>query len=360
MESMINSLREQHLNKTLAQLQAQADHYKDEITYYEDELKEQQAFLENKLKERERVLEELEAMESSHGIEAMGSSHRIDYARTKFEWTECLEAKMKNVFGIGNFRLCQEGVCNANMDGRDIVCVMPTGGGKSLTYQLPALLQQGCTVIISPMISSITDQILYLHELGVQAVKITSATSKEESFRITQRLTALADRKVTSSGDEEIKICYVTPEEIQSKTFVSLLQILDTTQQLARFVIEEAHCVLQLGQDFRPDYAKLHALRKFFPDVPIMALSATCPRNDLDNLSSTLGLGKVEDGENAPPQGTVYFTAPADEYESSLPRTFIIRVPDTDDEDMEDDEDDMEDDEDDMEKEGPTPGEEVQ
>ncbi|KNZ74262.1 ATP-dependent DNA helicase Q-like 2 [Termitomyces sp. J132] len=237
-------------------------------------------------------------------------SNGIDYTRKEFEWTKGLKAKMMDVFGIGNFRLCQEGVCNANMDGRDIVCVMPTGGGKSLTYQLPALLQPGCTVVISPLLSLITDQILHLQESGVQAVKITSATSKQESFEITQRLTALAGRKVTSR-DEEIKLCYVTPERIaKSKTFVSLLQKLDASQQLARFVIDEAHCVSQLGHDFRPDYAKLHVLRKLFPHVPIMALSATCPPKVLDNLISTLGLGKVEDGKNAPPRGTVYFTAP--------------------------------------------------
>lgn len=138
-------------------------------------------------------------------------------------------------------------VCNANMDGRDIVCVMPTGsvlhvilsgclayaycliigGGKSLTYQLPALLQPGCTLVISPLLSLINDQILHLKEAGsvfsslvyvlhisynqhfpVQAVKLTGTTSKTESYEITQRLTALASR--TAERGTEIKLCYVT------------------------------------------------------------------------------------------------------------------------------------------------------
>ncbi|KAG6881276.1 hypothetical protein C0993_002129, partial [Termitomyces sp. T159_Od127] len=148
-------------------------------------------------------------------------------------------------------------------------------------------------------------------------------TSKQESDQITRRLTALAGGYVRDR--EEIKLCYVTPEKIaKSKTFVSLLEKLAATQKLARFVIDEAHCVSTFGHDFRPDYTELSMLRKRFPLVPIMALSATCPPKVLDDLISTLGLKKVVNGSDAPSQGTVYFTAPL--YRGNLHYSVVPKV----------------------------------
>ncbi|KAF5380149.1 hypothetical protein D9615_006207 [Tricholomella constricta] len=297
--------RKQQLREQLAEFDA-------EIAKYEHEMRAMQVLVDHSRGERDKVLKELEMLHPSYSGKGKGKEKTgIDYGREEFEWTEGLKAKMRDVFKIKNFRLCQEGVCNANMDGRDIVCVMPTGGGKSLTYQLPALLQPGCSLVISPLISLITDQTLHLHEFGVHAVKLTGTTSKQESMEITQRLQALAARKVKSS--DEIKMCYVTPEKIaKSKTFLSLLQKLADASQLARIVIDEAHCVSQLGHDFRPDYQKLHTLRRLFPRVPIMALSATCPPKVLEDLIKTL---------DADAQGTVYFTAPL--YRKNLHYTIV-------------------------------------
>ncbi|KAF9226214.1 ATP-dependent DNA helicase [Gyrodon lividus] len=219
---------------------------------------------------------------------------------------------MKRVFGISSFRLCQQGVCNANMDGRDVVCVMPTGGGKSLTYQLPALLAPGCTLVISPLIALITDQILHLREAGaVEAAMLTGGTSKALANEIQQRLTAMASSRAGQQGD--IKLCYVTPEKIaKSKSFMSLLRklISNLSSPSARIVIDEAHCVSQLGHDFRPDYKKLSVLRQFFPHVPILALSATCPPRVLQDILRILHMKPVVDGKAAPREGTVYFSAP--------------------------------------------------
>ncbi|KAF9031692.1 ATP-dependent DNA helicase [Hymenopellis radicata] len=196
---------------------------------------------------------------------------------------------MKNVFGIEKFRLCQRGVCNANMDSRDIVCVMPTGGGKSLTYQLPAIMGSGCTLVVSPLISLISDQLLHLKEAGVEAVKITGSTTKEENKRITSTLHNMAAGKLQNV--RPIRLCYVTPEKIsKSKTFQSLLQKLADNNKLDRIVIDEAHCVSQLGHDFRPDYKELQLLRK-------APSPATCPPKVLDDLLSILGLGKICDGD---------------------------------------------------------------
>ncbi|KAF9556796.1 ATP-dependent DNA helicase [Agrocybe pediades] len=233
----------------------------------------------------------------------------IDYPNGNFAWSDALKTRMKAVFNIDDFRLCQRGACNANMDGRDIVCIMPTGGGKSLTYQLPALITSGCTLVISPLISLMTDQILHLRDANVEAAMISSATPKEEKNRIMDKLRKMADRKL--QPQDEIKLFYVTPEKMsKDKTFRALLQRLDDAQKLARVVIDEAHCVSQLGHDFRQDYRELHILRKIYPRVPIMALSATCGPEVLKDLLRILQMSVPVDGNNAPSKGTVYFSSP--------------------------------------------------
>ncbi|KAI0360318.1 ATP-dependent DNA helicase [Trametes cingulata] len=215
---------------------------------------------------------------------------------------------MKAVFGFDNFRLCQEGICNASMDGRDIVGIMPTGGGKSLGYQLPALMVPGCTVVISPLLSLITDQIMHLREAGVDAVMLTGGTSKAETAEIYRRLQDMASGM---SNGPDIKLCYVTPEKVAKSTqFSSALEKLYRVNKLARFVIDEAHCVSQQGHDFRPDYQKLSALRQIFPKVPILALSATCPPAVLRDLLKTLRMPAPVSGTAATTEGTVLFTAP--------------------------------------------------
>ncbi|PPQ78009.1 hypothetical protein CVT25_015565 [Psilocybe cyanescens] len=256
---------------------------------------------------------EMQLNQSSSHRDVKGKSKEqpgINYSTEQFDWSGGLKARMKAVFGIKEFRLCQEGACNANMDGRDIVCIMPTGGGKSLTYQLPALLTAGCTLVISPLISLMTDQILHLQEANIEAAMITSATSKPEKAEIIERLKKMADRKL-GQHDKELKLIYVTPERMsKDKSFRALLQRLDEGGKLARIVIDEAHCVSQLGHDFRPDYKEMHILRKIFPRVPIMALSATCGPEVLKDLINILGLKAIVDGNNAQAQGTVYFSAP--------------------------------------------------
>ncbi|KAL5498565.1 hypothetical protein ACEPAH_1919 [Sanghuangporus vaninii] len=274
--------------------------------------------------ERNRVNDKLKTMQGASRLSASNSlaparpsgkalqAGSINYMTEVFEWSGELKARMREVFGIQSFRLCQEGVCNASMDGRDIVCIMPTGGGKSLTYQLPALLNPGLTLVISPLISLITDQILHLREFGVEAVMLMGSTSKEESRDIYSRLAAAANSKNRNGmAGPEIKFCYVTPEKIAaSKSFTSMLEKLANAGKLSRIVIDEAHCVSQLGHDFRPDYKKLSILRQLFPRVPILALSATCPPKVLKDLLTTLRLKPIVNGTAATADGTVYFSAP--------------------------------------------------
>ncbi|CCL98046.1 uncharacterized protein FIBRA_00040 [Fibroporia radiculosa] len=299
------------LNEHLASLDA-------EIQSVEEDLKKLATLREALLDERKEVIAKLQSAQKRATISPLddmglditrSAGSRIDY-HTEYEWSDALRGKMKAVFGIDNFRLCQHGVCNANMDRRDIICVMPTGGGKSLTYQLPALFVSGCTLVISPLISLMNDQILHLREAGVEAVMFTSSTSKEEAREIDNRLVAMAHGR--SGSDADIKLCYVTPEKIaKNKAFMPLLEKLYKARKLERFVIDEAHCVSEAGHDYRPDYQKLNVLRKVFPKVPILALSATCPPKVMQDLMDVLQMKQpLHHGDRAGVDGTVYFTAP--------------------------------------------------
>ncbi|KXN84458.1 Mediator of RNA polymerase II transcription subunit 34 [Leucoagaricus sp. SymC.cos] len=303
--------KKQELKRRIAEMDA-------DIVGIRESIKSLTAQLNSKENQKEgmvRMLHELERAARSGALQsgtgAVGSKTKgINYMDGDFDWMSGLKARMKGVFGINDFRLCQRGICNANMDGRDIVVVMPTGGGKSLTYQLPALLTPGCTLVISPLISLITDQILHLQGHGINAAAITGATPSAQKKEINRQLQDLADRRL-QPGEEEIKLCYVTPEKLAKDTkFVMLLQKLMAAGNLARVVIDEAHCVSQMGHDFRPDYQKLHKLRQLLPSVPIMALSATCPPLVLKDLLKTLRLPDIVDGRNAKATGTVYFFSP--------------------------------------------------
>ncbi len=175
---------------------------------------------------------------------------------------------LQEVFGYGEFRGPQQAIIEHIVDGGDALVLMPTGGGKSLCYQIPAIARQrvghGITVVISPLIALMHDQVGALHEAGVSAAFLNSTLSGEEAAQVERRLLR---------GD--LTLLYAAPERVTTPRFLAQLDALQERGQLSLFAIDEAHCVSQWGHDFRPEYRALTVLHERFGSVPRIALTAT-------------------------------------------------------------------------------------
>src|SRR5437588_10100802 len=167
---------------------------------------------------------------------------------------------LKKHFGYDQFRPLQREIISDALEGRDVLVLMPTGGGKSVCFQLPALTRQGLTIVVSPLISLMKDQVDALQTSGIPATYLNSTLDRQG---------AVARWRGLHRG--EYRMLYVAPERLMLDTFLERA----VNWNIAQFAIDEAHCISEWGHDFRPEYRELKKLRTHFPDVPMMALTAT-------------------------------------------------------------------------------------
>src|SRR5258705_2065977 len=182
---------------------------------------------------------------------------------------------LKQYFGFASFRPLQEEIIRDALSGRDVFALLPTGGGKSLCFQLPALVKPGLTVVVSPLIALMKDQVDALQTSGVAATFLNSSLDAAESRT---RLRAL--------HQGEHRLLYVAPERLMLPGFLADHQRLN----VHLFAVAEAHCISEWGHDFRPEYRQLAELRQLFPSVPMMALTATATERVRQDIVTLLKL----------------------------------------------------------------------
>ncbi|MDG2328101.1 MAG: RecQ family ATP-dependent DNA helicase, partial [Halioglobus sp.] len=186
---------------------------------------------------------------------------------------------LRHTFGYDRFRPPQDDIINAVVNGQDALVLMPTGGGKSLCYQIPALVRPGCGVVISPLIALMQDQVSALRQLGVKAAFLNSTLEPGQAAQIEQDLL-----------QGQLDLLYIAPERLTQARSIELLQ----RAPISLFAIDEAHCVSQWGHDFRADYLQLSLLHQQFPSIPRIALTATADERTRKEIIHRLDLDSAD------------------------------------------------------------------
>lgn len=180
---------------------------------------------------------------------------------------------LKEYFGFDSFRTPQDDIVNDVIEGKDVLVLMPTGGGKSLCYQIPSLVRPGVGIVVSPLIALMEDQVTALKLQGIRAAYYNSSLSSNEARQVLAQL-----------HNAELDLLYIAPERLISNAFLDRLK----ECHIALFAIDEAHCISQWGHDFRPEYASLGLLKTQFPDIPIIALTATADKQTRQDIVDKL------------------------------------------------------------------------
>ena len=189
------------------------------------------------------------------------------------------EHVLKTVFGYDTFRPLQKDIITNVLKGKDTLAVMPTGGGKSLCYQLPALIMEGITLVVSPLISLMQDQVGSLKTNGINSVFLNSSLSWEEYLQAIDEI-----------KNGQIKVLYVSPEGLATQKIRELLSAPEI--KISCITIDEGHCVSAWGHDFRPDYLEIKSIRKLFPNAVMLALTATATEKVRTDIMQNLGMKK--------------------------------------------------------------------
>ncbi len=203
------------------------------------------------------------------------------------------KAILQSTFGYKQFRGQQETIIQSVVDGKDSLVIMPTGGGKSLCYQIPALLREGCAIVISPLIALMQDQVSALNEVGIRADFLNSTQNHNESETVVKRVI-----------NKTLDLLYIAPERINQPATLSWLQ----NCCISLIAIDEAHCVSQWGHDFRQDYLSLHQLKERFPSVPRIALTATATPLSQADIVKNLALSSPQQFLNSFDRPNIHYT----------------------------------------------------
>lgn len=185
---------------------------------------------------------------------------------------------LQSTFGYDQFRHAQQDIIQELLNGHDALVLMPTGGGKSLCYQIPALVRDGTAIVISPLIALMQDQVDALQQLGINAAYLNSSLSSGQANEVEQQLL-----------NQKLELLYIAPERLLNSQFLKLLD----QCHLSLFAIDEAHCVSQWGHDFRPDYQQLKCLHERYPSIPRIALTATADQRTRDEIINQLQLSEA-------------------------------------------------------------------